>query len=209
MSESSVAVERVERMLVHEGIGPNVPLVVLHVSAGNPFRRWPLDHFASLVAELARHDPRRRFAITSGPSEADAARTLVDRIRALSEAAAGAVFSPPLDVDDLRALIDRASLYIGGDSGPLHIAATTRTPIVALFGPTLAERSMPWRDSRWFAESIDAGPLPCRPCGQRACEPGDFRCLGRITPGSVAAAAERALQFARVTAERQRQVAHA
>jgi predicted lipopolysaccharide heptosyltransferase III len=209
MSESGVAVERVERVLAQEGIGPNVPLVVLHVSAGNPFRRWPLDQFAALVAELARHDPRRRFVITSGPSEGDAARTLMDRIRTLSETAAGAVSSPPLDVDDLRALIDRASLYIGGDSGPLHIAATTRTPIVALFGPTLAERSMPWRDSRWFAESIDAGPLPCRPCGQRACEPGDFRCLGRISPESVVAAAERALQFARATAERQQQVAHA
>ena len=44
------------------------------------------------------------------------------------------------------ALVTRARLYIGGDSGPLHIAATTRTPIVALFGPTLPQRSLPWRD---------------------------------------------------------------
>jgi ADP-heptose:LPS heptosyltransferase len=206
MCESSAAVERVERMLAQRDIGQNVPLVVLHVSAGNPFRRWPLDHFAVLVVELARHDPRRRFIVTSGPSDADASRELVDKIRALSEAAAGAVSNPALDVDDLRALIDRASLYIGGDSGPLHIAATTHTPIVALFGPTLAERSMPWRDLRWFAESVDAGPLPCRPCRQRTCEPGDFRCLVRISPESVAAAAERALQFARVTTARQQQV---
>jgi ADP-heptose:LPS heptosyltransferase len=68
------------------------------------------------------------------------------------------------DLEDLRALLGRASMYIGGDSGPLHIAATTRTPIVALFGPTLAERSMPWRDPRWPAAAVDAGPLPCRPC---------------------------------------------
>ena len=45
-------------------------------------------------------------------------------------------------------LVARAALYIGGDSGPLHIAGTTTTPIVALFGPTLPERSMPWRDRR-------------------------------------------------------------
>jgi ADP-heptose:LPS heptosyltransferase len=98
------------------------------------------------------------------------------------------------DVHELRALTDRAAVYIGGDSGPLHIAATTRTPVVALFGPTLPERSMPWRDSRWFAEAVDAGPLPCRPCRQRACEPGDFRCLTRITPEQVVEAAERALR---------------
>ena len=36
------------------------------------------------------------------------------------------------------------------------IAATTTTPVVALFGPTLADRSMPWRDPRVFAEAVDA-----------------------------------------------------
>src|SRR5688572_33020801 len=117
----------------------------------------------------------------------------MERIQVLSHEAAGAVVNPPLDVDDLRALIARATLYIGGDSGPLHIAATTHTPIVALFGPTLAERSMPWRDPRWFAESVDAGPLRCRPCKQRHCVPGDFRCLTRISPDRVVAAVERAL----------------
>jgi lipopolysaccharide heptosyltransferase II len=196
------AAERVERVLAEIGIGPDDPLILLHVSAGNPFRRWPQDHFARLIAELARQDPRRRFILTSGPSDAGAAHAIVDRIRLLSEEAAGAVSHPPLDVDELRALAARAAVYIGGDSGPLHVAATTRTPIVALFGPTLAERSMPWRDPRWFAEAVDAGPLRCRPCRQRTCEPGDFRCLTRISPDSVAAAAERALAAAGATAER-------
>jgi hypothetical protein len=40
---------------------------------------------------------------------------------------------------------------------------------------------------------VDAGTLPCRPCDQRVCEPGDFRCLTSITPSQVAEAAERAL----------------
>jgi ADP-heptose:LPS heptosyltransferase len=99
---------------------------------------------------------------------------------------------------ELRALAGRAAVYIGGDSGPLHIAATTTTPIVALFGPTLAERSMPWRHPRWFAEAVDAGPLECRPCRQRVCAPGDFRCLTRIPAEQVAAAAERALMGSEV-----------
>ncbi|NOT24798.1 MAG: hypothetical protein HOP16_01735 [Acidobacteria bacterium] len=98
------------------------------------------------------------------------------------------------DIRELRSLAARAAVYIGGDSGPLHVAATTSVPIVALFGPTLAERSMPWRDSRLFAEAVDGGPLPCRPCHQRTCVPGDFRCLTRIDPGRVVAAAERALK---------------
>jgi ADP-heptose:LPS heptosyltransferase len=85
-------------------------------------------------------------------------------------------------------------VYIGGDSGPLHVASATATPVVALFGPTLPERSMPWRDPRWFAEAVDAGPLPCRPCHQRVCVTADFRCLTNITPDQVVDAAERALR---------------
>jgi ADP-heptose:LPS heptosyltransferase len=94
---------------------------------------------------------------------------------------------------DLRALIARAALYIGGDSGPLHVAATTPVPIVELLGPTLAERSHPWRDPRWFTEIVEPGALPCRPCHQRTCVPGDFRCLTSIGSERVLAAAERAL----------------
>jgi ADP-heptose:LPS heptosyltransferase len=133
--------------------------------------------------------------VTSGPSDADAARAIVEAARLrLGPTGGSAIAHGQFDVAELRALADRAAVYIGGDSGPLHIAATTRTPIVALFGPTLAERSLPWRDPRWFAEVIDGGPLPCRPCHQRHCEPGDFRCLTGISSARVVAAAERALR---------------
>jgi len=173
---------------------PRHQLVVMHVSAGNPFRRWPQQAFADTLVDLARRDPARCFLVTSGPSDAGAARAIVDMARArLGPAAGAAIAHGQFEVAELRALAARAAVYIGGDSGPLHIAATTQTPIVALFGPTLAERSMPWRDPRWFAEAVDAGPLPCRPCHQRHCEPGDFRCLTGITPDRVVAAVERAL----------------
>ena len=84
-------------------------------------------------------------------------------------------------------------MYIGGDSGPLHLAATTRVPIVAIFGPTPSERSAPWRDSAFLSESIEIDGLPCRPCDQRVCVPGDFRCLTHIDAPRVIAAAERLL----------------
>ena len=184
---------RIGRVLRDAGVGPLHQLVVLHVSAGNPFRRWPPEAFAEVIVELARRGPARRFMVTSGPSDAGAARAIVDRAREGLGAAAPVVSHGQFDVAELRALAARAAVYIGGDSGPLHIAATTETPIVALFGPTLAERSMPWRDPTWFAEAIDGGPLPCRPCHQRTCRPGDFRCLTGITADRVVAAAERAL----------------
>jgi len=76
--------------------------------------------------------------------------------------------------------------------------------IVELLGPTMAGRSRPWRDPRWYAETVDAGELPCRPCAQRHCVPGDFRCLTRISADQVAAAAERAIHHG--TAQREREL---
>jgi ADP-heptose:LPS heptosyltransferase len=81
----------------------------------------------------------------------------------------------------------------------MHIASTTTVPIVGLYGPTLPVRSRPWRASQWPAEAAEVDGLPCRPCDQRVCEPGDFRCLMRLTPEQVIQAAERALERAAST----------
>jgi len=98
-----------------------------------------------------------------------------------------------MSLAELRALMDRAALFIGGDSGPLHVASTSDVPIVGLYGPTLAARSEPWRPRRLPTASIDVGVLPCRPCDQRVCAPGDFRCLSGIAATDVHDAAERLL----------------
>jgi len=188
------AAAKVAARLKSAGVADDAPIVVLHVSAGNPFRRWPAESFAAAAAALAVANPARRIVITSGPSESAAAETIAARARDIAGAAASSIVrSGEFDLSELRALVDRAALYIGGDSGPLHIAATTRTPVVALFGPTLAERSLPWRDPSIGAIAVEPGPLPCRPCHQRHCVPGDFRCLTMISPNMVVEAAERLL----------------
>ncbi len=184
------AAARVAERLRAMAIDAATPLIVIHVSAGNPFRRWPPSSFAAVAADLARENRSRRIIITSGPSEAAAAEEVAELARRLAaDAAAGIVRTGEFDLPELHALLTRAILYLGGDSGPLHVAATTRTPVVALFGPTLPERSMPWRDPAHRAVAVDAGPLPCRPCHQRHCVPGDFRCLTGISPNMVLAAA--------------------
>jgi lipopolysaccharide heptosyltransferase II len=184
----------VEQRLRAASIDDGTPVIVIHVSAGNPFRRWPAASFAAVAAELARDDRRRRVIITSGPSDARAAEAVADEARRLAgDAAPGILRTGEFDLSELRALLGRAVLYIGGDSGPLHVAATTRTPVVALFGPTLPERSLPWRDPGIGAVAIDAGPLACRPCHQRHCVPGDFRCLTGISPNMVVTAARELL----------------
>ena len=158
-----------------------------------------INHFVELAVSLAAGDPQRRVLVTSGPSEQDVAGRVIAEAQArLGGGRAGQVLScGEFSLAELRALLDRATLYIGGDSGPLHVAATTRVPIVGLYGPTLPIRSAPWRDGGWITESVDGGELPCRPCNQRACAPGDFRCLTSITSAQVLEAADRALRRSR------------
>jgi lipopolysaccharide heptosyltransferase II len=193
MAAPPAAAAGVDCRLREADVGPGERLVVIHVSAGNAFRRWPEDAFEQLVVGLVQRDPRRRVVLTSGPSDAPAAGRIAARARArLGALAHGVPDIGEVDLGELRALVARASVYIGGDSGPLHVAASTRTPIVALLGPTLSERSKPWRDPGVFAEMVEMD-LACRPCDQRVCQPGDFRCLTWITPDRVLDAAERAL----------------
>jgi predicted lipopolysaccharide heptosyltransferase III len=193
MVHAPAADTSVEEWMQREGLGAGHELVVVHVSAGNAFRRWPLTSFAELALRLTAGRPNRRIILTSGPSEAAAAAEVVRAVRERRPESPDAVRTcGDMSLDELHALVGRACLYIGGDSGPLHVASTTATPIVGLYGPTLPVRSAPWRDPRAYSAAVDVGALPCRPCEQRICVPGDFRCLTRITVDAVVAAAERA-----------------
>ena len=195
MPEDPDAAASVDRRLRDAGMPNDAPLAVVHVSAGNPFRRWPVDSFVDLICRLAVADPRRRIVITSGPSDVAAAAQVTERVRTqLAPAYRGALLQAgEFNLAELRALIGHASVYIGGDSGPLHVAGTTRVPVVGLYGPTLPVRSQPWRSPSFISEAAEVHGLPCRPCDQRRCAPGDFRCLTRISAEMVANLAERAM----------------
>jgi lipopolysaccharide heptosyltransferase II len=177
------------------GVADTDAIIVVHVSAGNPFRRWPEPSFVRLVAGLAAGGADRRLVLSSGPSDREAADRIVRAARSElgPRLEARVVEFGDFNIPELRSLVERSRLFIGGDTGPLHVAATTRTPIVGIYGPTLAERSAPWRDPRLPVASLHVDGLACRPCDQRRCEPGDFRCLTTLSPEAVLTAAERLL----------------
>jgi predicted lipopolysaccharide heptosyltransferase III len=175
------------------GVGGDVQLVVLHVSAGNPFRRWPEPFFAETATALAG-PARRRVVLSSGPSDRDAASRIAAAARARLASAGGQIVElGEFDLQELRSLIARSQVFVGGDTGPLHMAAATRTPVVGIYGPTLSVRSAPWRPRAIPTYAVELAELPCRPCDQRVCAPGDFRCLTTLPPADVIAAAERIL----------------
>ena len=111
--------------------------VLLNPGAAWPNKRWPADRFGELASSL-RELSGLRSLVLWGPGEELLASSVV-------EASNGAaVLSPATTIVDLFALAARARLVVSGDTGPLHIASATSTPVVALFGPTLTERNGPW-----------------------------------------------------------------
>jgi hypothetical protein len=99
--------------------------VAVHPGSGSPTKRWPAERFADVVAALT---PEAPWLLVRGPADGHSAAPL----RALP----GVVQPPPLPPRVLAALLARAALYVGNDSGVSHLAAAAGAPTLALFGPT-------------------------------------------------------------------------
>jgi heptosyltransferase-3 len=96
--------------------------------------------------------------------------------------------SGQLSLKALAALTQRAKLFIGVDSAPMHIAAAMGTPVVALFGPSGEIEWQPWRVPH---RVITSEAHPCRPCGNDGCGGGKVsECLTTIPAARVLAAAD-------------------
>jgi ADP-heptose:LPS heptosyltransferase len=163
--------ERVDAL--YAGAAPEgTRTVVVHIGAGNAFRDWGEENWTALVLRLARTD-RVRVLLAGGTDDRRRAASILARTPSN-------VFPATDDYNpiELREIIRRASLFIGPDSGPMHIAATTPTPSVVLFGPTVPEITGPWKPTA--TPIIFQRDLDCRPCRQRTCVHGDFRCLRSI-----------------------------
>jgi len=152
------------------------PLWILHVGAGNRFRYWGTDHLVRLV-RLLGEIPGARVALIGGPEDKAAAAAILEK-------APGTLsYVGALGLAGTAGLIREAAVFIGPDSGPMHIAAAVGTPIVAWFGPTLPANFAPWKPAG--GARIIEKPLDCRPCRQKTCIHGDYRCLQLITPEEV------------------------
>ena len=136
----AAAETRLDEWLASVGLKPQRRLVVLNPGAGRPAKRWPVAHFATLAARLA-HDAGAHVVVVWGPGEESAARAIV---AGAGQAGARTLLAPPTDLNELIALLRRASVMIAADTGPLHLAAALGTPCVGLYGPTAAARNGPY-----------------------------------------------------------------
>ncbi|MCD6191973.1 MAG: glycosyltransferase family 9 protein [Candidatus Aminicenantes bacterium] len=180
--------EKVTRLLRRYSLQKSEYLV-LHIGAGNKFRHWGptnLLHFLQIYLEDGWRHP---LCLIGGPEDLDLAEYLFRQLKLPSPC-------PLINLVDqfsLRELyyfFQQAKLFIGPDSGPMHIAAAAGLPIVAYFGPTIPAHFGPWQCKAVILER----KLDCRPCRQRKCLYSDFPCLRQISPEEVWAAVKNLLQ---------------
>jgi heptosyltransferase I len=105
--------------------------VAINPGAGWDSNRWPIERYAEVARNLGQHAVRS-VVTWGGPQERQWAEAIV------AQSGGAALLAPPTSLLELAALLKRARLFVGSDTGPLHLAAAVGTPCVALFGASSA-----------------------------------------------------------------------
>jgi heptosyltransferase I len=126
--------EAAERLLARHG---ERGYALINPGAAWPNKRWRPERFGA-AADAIRQWVGVASVVLWGPGE----HALAEAVVASSSGAAE--LAPPTSIVDICAIARGAKVMLSGDTGPLHLAAAVGTPVVALFGPTCAERNGPW-----------------------------------------------------------------
>lgn len=150
---------------------------LINPGAAWPNKRWAPERFGAVARHLrAKHD-LESWVLWGGDEV-----PLADAVVAGSGGAAAR--APETSLGDLLALSSRAALMVSGDTGPVHIAAAMKTPIVGLYGPTWPERNGPWEP-----RDIVVSRAPTCECHhKRRCRRAATMCINEITVDEVVAA---------------------
>jgi heptosyltransferase-2 len=166
--------ERVDRLLATHAIRAGDRIACIAPGSVWPTKRWSAAGYASIARRLAVAGPAP--VLIGAPGEEELCLDVARQAGAPLPILAGGTTAA-----DLVALVARADLLVGNDSGPAHVAAAVGTPVVAVFGPTSAAGGLaPQGTSVRFVEHAS---LPCRPCGRHGalrCPLGHLRCMREL-----------------------------
>lgn len=171
---------RAEEFLIQSGVRPDSLRIAIGAGASyGSAKCWPPSRFATLANRL-QSESDADVILFGTAAEAAVTRAISSELR-----------RPPIDltektsIADLPALLSQCHLFIGNDSGAMHVAAGVGLPVVAVFGPTDPYGTAPVTPRHTI---VQQKPY-CSPCFLRHC-PTDHRCMRDITPEMVEAAAK-------------------
>jgi heptosyltransferase I len=130
--------------------------IIINPGGGWPTKRWSPERYG-MLAKRVREELGFSVVVTTGPGE----EALYQAIAEKCESA----LHFPVPFLQLIPLLKKARLFIGGDTGPFHLACAVNTAVVGIFGPTSPVRNGPWQDG----EETVIHNLPCGDCYGRTC----------------------------------------
>ncbi len=177
--------EYIAHFLKEKGVASNDLLIALNPGASWQSKLWPAERWAELADRLIEK-LKAKIVFLWGPGE----KNFINRIVKMTENKP--IISCKTNLKELACLISKCRLFVGGETGPLHIACALNIPSVALIGPTNSVRNGPYEEGHIVIEK----DLPCRGCWRHECKRLD--CMKLITVDEVFSAVERQLQGKKV-----------
>ncbi len=182
---TTAADERFARDLFgRHGLSAAGLLVAFAPGAAWPFRRWPVERFIELGGWL-QEEYGACILIFAARNE----RELASRIERGLRREQTLDLAGRTTIRQMGSLLRRCRLFVGNDSGPMHVAVAAGVPVVGLFGPGEYERFRPWGPDH----DVIRLAFPCSPCSQN-CLFEEARCIRGISVSQVKAAIARKLE---------------
>jgi len=180
---SQVHQGEIRELLLRRGVAESEPFVVMHAGAKRQTNQWPTERYARVADEIIGRW-QVRLILTGSQSEIPLIDDIVKRMREKPIVLCGEV-----DLPQMSALLKRSCMYLGNDTGPMHVAAAVGTPTVSIFSARDFER-------RWYpigtGHEVLRHDAPCSPCFKETCD-RDLICLKGIETDRVLSAVERQL----------------
>lgn len=167
----------VNRLFAEAGVGRHDRLVAMAPISRQTMKCWPVGRFVEVAVALAKQKDIKIVLIGSSDDHAVAMRFS----RALGPACINLVGKTR--ICQLSLVFERMALLIANDSGPIHVAAACRVPVLACFGPTNPNATGPYGAGH---VTMVSATTACRPCGLRRCYNAHYlECLDSIAVGDV------------------------
>jgi heptosyltransferase I len=171
ISEQDANIAR--NLLAENGILPDQPYIVIAPGTNWQSKCWPARSYADLASALTENY-KCPIVLIGGPQDHERASIIQDRANAQMVNLIGKT-----TLKQLAYILQKSRLFIAGDTGPMHLAVAMGTTVIALFGPSDADRNGPFGDK----PVVMRKNLTCSPCFKRKCE--DLQCMEQITAADV------------------------
>jgi predicted lipopolysaccharide heptosyltransferase III len=170
------------------GVDLSQPYAILAPTNEFYTKRWLPERYAAIAERLLARG--FQIVLTGAPTTEQIAQ--VESVQAATAQRLAALTS--LDIGELVATIAEASLFVGNDSGPAHIAAAVKTPLVVLFGPASSVRWRPWTATSDKRTELVQNYFACNPCAMYTCtQYAEPECIRSLTVEQVMQAIDHVL----------------